>query len=397
VALTGTGNASGGVGLTPSTLTFGSQMVSSTSAGQSVTVNNTGTASLTVNNVIAAGDFAQTNNCAALAAGASCSMQVTFMPAATGTRNGTITLADNAGIYVVALTGMGTEAHLEFSSVALTYSAIDETVTSAVQMETVTNIGTANLTISTVSVGGTNASDFAKIADTCTGATVTPNSTCTVSMTFTPAAPGARSGTLIFTDNNNDVAGSTQTVTLSGEGADFAVSSPTGTQTVAQGGHGQYTINIPSSAGTFSGAVTLTCSNLPAQTTCAFSPNPVTPGPDGVTTQLTITTTAPNSALTIPPFTGLPPAALPAIFLAMMLTALVGWWRVRRESRRWVVAPCLLFGALLATTFMAGCGGGGYPLAKIGGTPSGTYTITVTGTSGTMQHTTTVTLTVTAY
>jgi hypothetical protein len=180
-------------------------------------------------------------------------------------------------------------------------------------------------------------------------------------------------------------------------GRKIAVSSPTGTQTVAQGGHGQYTIKIPSAVGTFSGPVTLTCSNLPAQATCAFSPNPITPGPDGVTTQLTITTAVPSSAMTVPHIVGPPPAALPAILLAMMLTALVGWWRVRRESLRWLVAPCLLFGALLATTFMAGCGGGGYPLAKVGSTPSGTYTITVTGTSGTMEHTTAVTLNVTAY
>jgi len=180
-------------------------------------------------------------------------------------------------------------------------------------------------------------------------------------------------------------------------GRKIAVSSPTGTQTVAQGGHGQYTIKIPSAVGTFSGPVTLTCSNLPAQATCAFSPNPITPGPDGVTTQLTITTAVPSSAMTVPHIVGPPPAALPAILLAMMLTALVGWWRVRRESLRWLVAPCSLFGALLATTFMAGCGGGGYPLAKVGSTPSGTYTITVTGTSGTMEHTTAVTLNVTAY
>ena len=72
---------------------------------------------------------------------------------------------------------------------------------SAPQTETVTNTGTANLTISTVTVGGTNAGDFATSADTCTGATVTPNSTCTVNVTFTPSAAGSRSASLNFTDN----------------------------------------------------------------------------------------------------------------------------------------------------------------------------------------------------
>ena len=42
---------------------------------------------------------------------------------------------------------------------------------------TVTNTGGTNLTISTVTLGGMNASDFATSADTCTGVTLTPNGT----------------------------------------------------------------------------------------------------------------------------------------------------------------------------------------------------------------------------
>ena len=78
-----------------------------------------------------------------------------------------------------------------------------------------TNTGTANLTISTVTVGGTNASDFAKSGDSCTGATVIPNGTCTVSVAFTPSATGSRSASLNFTDN---AVNSPQTVGLSGPG-----------------------------------------------------------------------------------------------------------------------------------------------------------------------------------
>jgi hypothetical protein len=411
VSLTGTGTAP--VASLSPPLTFNSQTVGTTSASQVVTLSNaTGTAALTIASIVITGanaaDFAVASTgttCSTsspVATGGSCAISVTFTPTAIGTRAGTLTLTDNSNAVVgstqtVALSGTGTGVALaSFSASSLTLANQPISTTSTVQTETVTNTGTANLTISTVTLGGTNASDFAKSADTCTGATVTPSHTCTVSVTFTPAATGTRNATLTFTDNNNNVPGSTQAVTLSGVGVDFAVASPTGAQTVAQGGKAVYTINLTSVGGTDSSAVTLACSNLPAQATCAFGTNPVTPGASGGSSTLTITTTAPVYARMLPPSTGQPPAALPALLLAMMLPVLVGWWRVRRQSPRWAAATCLLLGALFATTFMAGCGAGGYLLPKVGGTAVGSYTVTVTGTSGSTQHTTTVTLNVTA-
>jgi hypothetical protein len=209
-------------------------------------------------------------------------------------------------------------------------------------------------------------------------------------VTFTPSATGSRSASLILTDN---AASSPQTVPLSGVGVDFTVASPTGAQTVVQGAAAQYAINLTSVGGTFSNAVTLSCSNVPAQAACAFVSNPVTPGASGATSQLTITTSAPAYAKMVPPYAGLPPTWLPVLLLAAMLSALVGFWRVRGKSPRWAAATWLLLGALLVTTFMGGCGES--VRTKVGGTPVGTYTITVGGTSGS-THTTTVALTVTA-
>jgi len=80
-------------------------------------------------------------------------------------------------------------------------------------VETVTNTGTTNITISAVTIGGADASDFATSADNCTGATVTPNGTCTVSVTFTPLSTGIRSASLIFIDN---LSSSPQMVNISG-------------------------------------------------------------------------------------------------------------------------------------------------------------------------------------
>jgi len=410
VGLNGTGTAPV-ASVSPSSLPFGNQIVGTTGSLSVTLGNSTGTAALTISSIAITGANASAfavastgttcSTSSPVAAGGSCTINVTFSPTATGPLSGTLTITDNSNgvagsTQTVTLSGTGTAPLVSLLTPSLSLGNQLLSTTSAAQAETVTNTGTANLTISTVTLGGTNASDFAKSADTCTGTTVTPNGTCTVSVTFTPAATGARSGTLTFTDNNNSVAGSTQAVALSGVGVDFGIGSLTPTQSVGQGGQAVYTINVTSVGGTDSNAATLGCSNLPAQATCAFSPTTVTPGASGGSSTLTITTTAPVYARMLPPSTGRPPAALPALLLAAMLPVLVGWWRVRRKSPRWAAATCLLFGALLATTFMAGCGAGGYLLPKVGGTPVGLYTITVTATFGSTSHTTTITLNVTA-
>jgi hypothetical protein len=87
--------------------------------------------------------------------------------------------------------------------------------TSATQSITLTNTGTLPLYISAAAIGGTNASDFVKWSDTCTGATVAPNATCTVAISFAPGASGTRNATLTFSDN---APGGSQSVALSGTG-----------------------------------------------------------------------------------------------------------------------------------------------------------------------------------
>ncbi|MGP8165926.1 MAG: choice-of-anchor D domain-containing protein [Steroidobacteraceae bacterium] len=88
---------------------------------------------------------------------------------------------------------------------------------------TVTNSGTASLTFTGIAVTG----DFAIPASgtTCsTSAPVAASSNCVINVTFSPMAAGTLSGTLTITDNNNGVAGSMQTVSLSGTGTGPVVS-----------------------------------------------------------------------------------------------------------------------------------------------------------------------------
>jgi hypothetical protein len=213
----------------PSRLTFGAQMVGTSSSEQAVTLTNSGAAPLTISSIAASGDFSAINNCGSiLKPGANCQASVTFTPTAGGTRTGLLVFNDSVpgSPQAVSLSGTGTAPVVSLSAASLSFGNRSLSTTSAAQTETVTNTGTGNLTISTVTIGGTNASNFAKSADTCTGATVTPSSTCTVSVTFTPSAAGSRSASLNFTDNNNAVPGSTQTVTLRGTGFEPVVHWP---------------------------------------------------------------------------------------------------------------------------------------------------------------------------
>ena len=105
------GGTSASLSAAPTSVTFGSTTVGATSAGQSVTVTNTGTAAATVSQVTVSGDFGQTNSCGtSIAAGASCTVSVTFHPSASGARTGTLSVVSTAtnSPTTVALSGTGT-------------------------------------------------------------------------------------------------------------------------------------------------------------------------------------------------------------------------------------------------------------------------------------------------
>ena len=102
-----------GLALFPSSVVFGSQIVSTTTPARIVSLTNVGADALSLINVAISGDFAQTNTCGtSLASGATCSVLVTFTPTATGSRTGALTLVDDApgAPHNVSLTGTGVSA-----------------------------------------------------------------------------------------------------------------------------------------------------------------------------------------------------------------------------------------------------------------------------------------------
>ncbi|GAC1419938.1 MAG: hypothetical protein NVSMB62_13290 [Acidobacteriaceae bacterium] len=201
------------ISLTPTALSFGTQAVSTASSAQTVTVTNSGSIALTITSLSLTSDFAQTNTCTTgpLSPGVSCRVTVQFLPTATGTRTGVLTVYGNVagGQATVQLSGIGTPpAAIILNPILLTYPASTVGSTSPVQNITVSNTGGTPATLGTAAVTG----DFIITANTC-GATLAGSTGCTVSVTFKPTAPGTRTGNFTISSSVG-----TQTAALSGTG-----------------------------------------------------------------------------------------------------------------------------------------------------------------------------------
>ena len=107
------GCASGSyIGFYPDSLSYGLQNVGTTSPAQQIVYSNHQSGSLAIRSIAVTGDYLQSNNCpAALASNATCYINVSFRPTATGTRTGTLTVTDNGpgSPRTATLTGLGTE------------------------------------------------------------------------------------------------------------------------------------------------------------------------------------------------------------------------------------------------------------------------------------------------
>ena len=210
VALDGIG-AAPAVRLSESVLNFNGQSVSTTSSSKSVTLTNSGNATLANLAISASGDFAQSNNCgASVGASGSCKIDVTFTPTAKGNRTGAVTFTDNASgsPQQVTLHGSGAgTAKASLSAASLTFSAQTSATNNASQSVTLTNTGDETLTNLIVNSSG----DFAQ-TNNCANS-LAASASCTINVTFKPTGNGNRTGALTFTDNASD---SPQTVSLSG-------------------------------------------------------------------------------------------------------------------------------------------------------------------------------------
>ena len=388
VSLTGTGVATPLVSLSPPSLTFPAQKVGTSSSAQSVTLRNTGNASLTITSIKASGNFSQTNTCgASVAASASCTISVTFKPTATGTRTGAVTITDNANpaTQTVSLTGTGASAAVvSLSPASLTFAAQQVGTTSNAQSVTLSNTGSEALGITSITASGDSSQ-----TNTC-GSSVAANASCTLSVTFEPTAAGAITGAVTIAD---DAVGSPQSVALTGTGEDFTFTAPPGSSTsatVSPGGTAGYTLSVVAVGG-FNQNISFTCTGAPSEAACTVSPSSLTLSSSSTNVTVKVTTTAPSVGALRPnplPAPG-PVQSWPWLLWTVALAALGSLARATRgrvqpgvgRSRAGLVTFAALLLVMGAMAACGGGGGGGGPAPQSSfGTPPGTYTLTVTGT-----------------
>ena len=260
--------------ITPLSVDFGNQPENSTSQAQTITMTNVGNQNLVIVGVNEGGADAMKFSLytggspdsplcqygVSLSPGDSCVVQVTFAPNATRTFHAEVDFIDNSGHMInaeqaVQLTGVGT---VTSPIVSLTVSAMNfpnQAVggVSGPQSVTLTNQGSAALSLTSIAVTGTNAGDFEidPSGTTCpTGSgTLSINASCTVAVRLAPQSGGPKSANLSFTDN---AAAAPQQVTLSGT----ATTPPT--LTVSPGSLSF----APQSEGTTSASQIVTISNM---------------------------------------------------------------------------------------------------------------------------------------
>ena len=262
------------------------------------------------------------------------------------------------------------------------------TSSSSAQTVTLSNSGASTVNITDISITGADSGDFSQ-SNNC-GTSLATGSDCTISVTFSPTAAGSRGAMLTVTD---DAASSPQMGALSGTGQDFVLDARSTSQTVAAGASANYDLVLSPQAG-FNETVDLSCSGAPASSNCKVSPaSPTLNGTDSLAVAVKVTTTAASGVF--PPVRApwdIPPIVVFCIGLFVLLV--LGLLRRFRPART-RLQPALLVSlaaVLLAITFWTACGSGASPSS--GGTPPGTYMLTVTGASGSLSHSTTVSLTV---
>jgi hypothetical protein len=261
---------------------------------------------------------------------------------------------------------------------------------STIQTAILSNTNSSALSITGIAVSGAQSGDYQQ-STTC-GTSLPAGGSCTISVTFTPQAAGLRTAMIQISDSAFN---SPQTISLSGTG----VAAPGFTLGTASGGSSTATISagqtatfnlVLSPVGSFSGTVNLTCGITPAATpapVCGVPASVSLAGGSNAAVTVTVGTTASGSA------SGGPARSFPPgiVFVELITFAASVLLFASRRSRSLCI-PAIV----LAFVALTGCGGSSSssppPPTTLPGTPAGTYTATVTATSGSLSQQETLTV-----
>jgi len=208
----------GVVSFSPTTpISFNPQLLGTTSTPQNVMLKNTGTTTLSIASKRLSGPFqlASGTTCgSSVSPHANCTLSITFTPTAIGLKSGLLSISDSASSkpQVIELSGTGTV--ITFSPTQLSFGSVKVGTKSSPQNVTVTNMGGGAVSVTSITIAGSESADFLQ-ANTC-GTHIPAGASCTISVTFAPQFTGNRHATLEIFDNGG---ASPQQISLTGTGA----------------------------------------------------------------------------------------------------------------------------------------------------------------------------------
>src|SRR5262249_51351671 len=225
----------------PANVAFGNLLINTTSTTTDITLTNGGTATLNITSITLMGTDptqftlgAPTTGTAcplgasALSAGANCKFGVKFAPTSPGAKSASVSVADDAtgSPQAVPLTGTGTAPAVTVAPANIAFGNQHTGTSSATTDVTLTNSGTATLNITSITLTGTDPTQFNLGAPT-TGtacplgaSSLAAGANCKVGVKFAPTTTGAKSASMSVAD---DATASPQSVPLSGTGTTATV------------------------------------------------------------------------------------------------------------------------------------------------------------------------------
>lgn len=392
------------------TLSFGTQPVGSISAFQSVTLTNSGNASLQIQTVTFTGAFGLVggsckNLPVTLASGAACTETIAFTPLIAGPAAGSIVFSGNGLVpQSVLLSAIATPAETTTSlsssnvsvnqSTAISFTAKVTPATTGIPTGTVgiydsqTSLGTLTLDSSgtatyTAAGGSLSVGDHSITAKyngdgnylSSTSSVLTQTVLPSVGFTIDPIAPGGGGG---GTGGGTGGTGGTD-------------------QSVAPGGAATYGFTIQAQNAPMTVPVVFSARGLPSGATAIFNPASIIPGLTASTFTMTVQT--PKSSTTSTLSSPRLPGGLFPVASALLLLPLLGAGRIRRTAKKLPRTALLVIFAVLGCVAVTGLSGCGTKASGYFGQQPKTYTVTIVGTAttpagSTLQDVATVTLTI---